>query len=121
MNDEIIPCGISYTQLNLLVELTNLSGDTLTESGWKLGMDRSTLTRNLLVLRNQGIITISREAGSDRRVKNKFALTEKGHGIVSDGVKRWEKANNKLLESVGKCEMLRADLDWFSEQMREFI
>jgi DNA-binding MarR family transcriptional regulator len=54
-------------------------------------MDRTTLTRNLKLLRDRGLVARSR-----------IALTEKGRRSAAAALPLWEKAQGQILRSLGE-------------------
>ncbi|MEC9206732.1 MAG: MarR family winged helix-turn-helix transcriptional regulator, partial [Pseudomonadota bacterium] len=61
--------------------------------------DRTTLTRNLRVLAEEGLVTIS--AGKDRR-ERVVQLTEAGQTAIDSATPLWHKAQSKLIENLGE-------------------
>jgi DNA-binding MarR family transcriptional regulator len=60
-------------------------------------MDRTTLTRNLIVLERKGFITI--HSGEDRR-EREVSLTPQGYEILEKVVSLWAQAH--IYEGLGK-------------------
>jgi len=56
-----------------------------------LGMDRTTMTRNLKLLRDRGLVA-----------RNRIALTEKGRRSAAAALPLWEKAQAQILGSLGE-------------------
>jgi DNA-binding MarR family transcriptional regulator len=106
--------GIRSTQFTLLLFLRDNIGQTFTEIAKRLGMDRTTLTRNLDPLRRGGLIVISL---SDDKRKKECRLTPKGLKIIENALPLWEKAqkyiigqlgNNKYLDLLNELESIRS-------------
>jgi DNA-binding MarR family transcriptional regulator len=72
-------------------------------------IDRTTLTRNLVVLERKGFITI--QSGEDRR-EREVSLTTQGHEILQKAVSLWAQAQAQIHEGLGKerLENLLCDL-----------
>lgn len=84
--------GIRGAQLNLLVGLSG-KYETLTELSETLGMDRSTLTRNLIPLEMRGYI--KQTEAKDRRSVH-YELTKKGAEVVRSSYSTWKAANDEI-------------------------
>ena len=82
---------------------------TLTRMAKITVMDRTTLTRNLVVLARKGFITI--QSGEDRR-EREVTLTTQGHEILQKAVPLWTRAQAQIHEGLGKekLENLLCDL-----------
>jgi DNA-binding MarR family transcriptional regulator len=65
----------------------------------KLGMDRTTLTRNLSVLERQGFIEISQ--GKDHRTRI-VAATQKGRSAVAKTILLWNEVQHKVKQEMGE-------------------
>src|SRR6478752_416283 len=72
--------GLLSTQFNVLQAIYNSDSIRISDLANKLGMDRTTLTRNLSVLERQGFIEISQ--GKDHRTRF-VTVTQKGRNAVS--------------------------------------
>src|SRR5437763_15819511 len=75
--------GLLSTQFNVLQAIYNIHSMRISDLANKLGMDRTTLTRNLSVLERQGFIEISQ--GKDHRTRMVTA-TQKGRSAVSKAI-----------------------------------
>jgi len=103
------PSGLRVTQFALLAVLASAGPTTITRLGQILVMDRTTMTRNLKPLVNQGLITI--EAGQDQRTRV-VALTASGREALAKALPLWEKAQTRVVEGLGRqrWSTLQADL-----------
>lgn len=101
--------GLRVTQFTLLVVLASAGPITITHLGQMLVMDRTTMTRNLKPLVNQGLITI--ESGQDQRTRV-VTLTASGRGALAKAFPLWEKAQTSVVERLGRkrWSTLLADL-----------
>ena len=72
-------------------------------------MDRTTLTRNLQLLEQQGFIEVV--AGDDRRTRE-VSLTDKGRNAVLQGFPLWQRAQAQVVQGLGeeRFESLLRDL-----------
>lgn len=104
------PAGLRVTQYSLLrnvlarepVSVNRLAKATVT--------DRTTLTRNLRVLQQGGLIRI--REGEDRRSRE-ITVTPRGREAVAKATPCWERAQAHVVERVGAehWEILREELD----------
>jgi DNA-binding MarR family transcriptional regulator len=104
------PAGLRVTQYSLLknvivrepVSVNRLAEATVT--------DRTTLTRNLRVLQQNGLIRI--QEGEDRRSRE-VTVTPRGREAVARATPCWEKAQAHVVEQVGAehWQILREELD----------
>ena len=92
------PTGLKATQFTLLATLARRGDVPLTRLADALVMDRTTLTRNLKPLARKGLIRIEHE--EDQRVR-RVSLTETGKRIFEEARPRWERAQSRILESLG--------------------
>lgn len=103
------PSGLRVTQFALLAVLASAGSTTITRLGQILVIDRTTMTRNLKPLVNQGLITI--EAGQDQRTRV-VTLTSSGREALAKALPLWEKAQTRVVEGLGRqrWNTLLADL-----------
>jgi len=98
--DELRTCGLSPGQFPLLQTLASTGGAaTMSVLADHLGMDRTTLTRNLGPLEKAGLVVRGRDAadGRLRRVR----ITEAGRGRLAEGRVAWARAQARTLERFG--------------------
>jgi DNA-binding MarR family transcriptional regulator len=92
------PEGLTITQYSLIVNIQRagqLSHSFLAE---KVGMERTTLTRNLRPLIRAGWVTVA--AGKDRR-QHLLQLTETGKQKLIRSLPLWEQAQSQFLSRIG--------------------
>jgi len=63
-----------------------------------IGLNRTTLTRNLKPLMSKGLLTV--EAGEDLRTRL-VTLTPEGHDVLVDALPLWEAAQQQVIEMLG--------------------
>ena len=97
------PAGVTVTQYALLARIGRADGMSLTVLAAGLGMDRTTLTRNLRSLERNGLVTS--EAGADRR-ERLLHLTAAGKKKVAAALPYWLAAQRDFWERMG-AERLR--------------
>jgi len=93
------PSGLRTTQFTLLVTLGCHAPVSVTNLAEHLGMDRTTLTRNLRLLGREGLI--HEQKGEDARVRM-LCLTKKAQALITKTRPFWEKAQSEFLEKFGK-------------------
>ena len=101
------PEGLTITQYSLIVNIERagqLSHSFLAE---KVGMERTTLTRNLSPLVRAGWVAV--EAGKDRR-QHLLQLTATGKRKLMRSLPLWEEAQSEFLSRIGSqsLQQLRA-------------
>lgn len=95
----LAPVGVRSTQFSTLVALERLGPQPLTYLAGELGLDRTTLTRNLQHMADHGWIVL--RPGDDRRV-HLATLTDSGRAVMRAGVPRWTEAQAKVTEMLGE-------------------
>ncbi len=93
------PLGLKATQFSLLVGVRLLGGITVNRLAEAMVMDRTTLTRNLKPLENQGLIQTV--PGSDRR-EREITLTPTGESMLAKALPLWRKAQGQVQQEIGK-------------------
>ena len=98
-DDAVRPAGIRSTQFSLLVTI-HLGGEmSLTSLASKVGLDRTTLTRNIRPLLRERLV---REVpGKDRRLRV-LALTDAGEKLTRRTLPLWEVAQRAVVEGMGE-------------------
>ena len=99
--------GLLSTQFGVLHVIYNLDSIRISDLADKLGMDRTTLTRNLSVLGREAFIKISE--GKDHRTRNVTA-TQKGLNAVAKAIPLWNEAQRKVKQKMGEsswCELMQ--------------
>ena len=91
--------GLLSTQLGVLDVICNTESIRITELAEKLGMDRTTLTRNLSVLVKQGYIKIT--SGNDQRTRIVTA-THKGRSAVAKAIPLWNDVQRQVRLEMGE-------------------
>ena len=111
------PAGIKGTQFTLLNEIYLNSSLAIGQLAEKLGVDRTTLNRNLNLLERKKLIVSS--AGEDRRMRL-LALTSEGEKALKNGLPLWQLAQSKVEAVLGKhLERLIGDLHKLEKLKRE--
>jgi len=104
------PSGLRNTQFTALALIKRHAPISITELSEQMGIERTTLTRNLQVLERDGLVKLG--AGVDGRSKT-VALTPKGKRRLEAALPLWEKAQGQVLRVFGatRWNALREELD----------
>ena len=98
-DDALRPARLRASQLAVLVAISNNDGAiSITALAKIMGMDRSTLTRNLRPLEKEGLVTVGLEGW---RRSRSLSLTEKGKTVLASAVPLWEGAQKRLKKQLG--------------------
>jgi DNA-binding MarR family transcriptional regulator len=105
----LAPTGLRATQATLLVALARAGDVPVSRLAGILGMDRTTLTRNLEPLVRDGLVVV--RPGPDRRVKL-AGVTEAGRKALAAAMPLWREAQRQIAEGtgVGRWDALRREL-----------
>jgi DNA-binding MarR family transcriptional regulator len=98
-DDAFRPIGLRATQLSVLVAVASGDSVSIASLSRMLGMDRSTLTRNLRPLEKKGLVALGPEGHHRSRT---LSLTSKGDQLVRKALPLWEKTQQKLREELKK-------------------
>lgn len=110
--------GLKSTQFSLLNAVVAMGHPSVNELSEALGMDRTTLTRNLKPLLQAGYL--QDEAGQDRRARI-ISITRFGKRTLEDSMSRWQQAQQLIEQRYGKQRLQRliADLRELTEVANE--
>ena len=97
-DSRMLPSGIRATQFTILSQLMLRGEMPIGKLASILGMERTTLTRNLTLLEQQKWISI--KAGDDPRSRM-IAITAQGRGMVRRGFPYWSKAQAEVGKMLG--------------------
>jgi DNA-binding MarR family transcriptional regulator len=105
----LAPSGLRATQYTLLTVVRRTGGLPFSSLAEVLGMDRTTLTRNLGPLERDGLVKI--ETGADRRVRL-VKLTRLGERKHEAAEPLWAQAHSRVINGIGEktWKTLRQDL-----------
>ncbi len=92
------PVGLKITQFSLLVSFILSPDSNLAQLAKALGMDRTTLSRNLRLLEKRGLVRM--KPGEDRR-EHLVKITEAGKDAVQKALPLWNQAQQRVVGSVG--------------------
>jgi DNA-binding MarR family transcriptional regulator len=93
--------GLRATQYTALQALELAPNVTTTELAQAIGIDQTTATRTLALIKRSGLAADS--VGRDRR-ERRWALTPKGQGLLRRLRPRWEAAQEAFEKRLGRSE-----------------
>jgi DNA-binding MarR family transcriptional regulator len=103
-NEALRPLDIQATQLTLLSAITLMSRQE--EGGGRMGrlaevlsMDRTTVSRNVRLLQDEGLVRIERSP-RDGRVRIVLP-TKAGERALAEGLPLWKQAHGKVVQMLG--------------------
>jgi len=116
-DEALAPSGLKATQLDVLITVWRSEGLTLSRIARRLAMDRTTLARNLEVLRRRGLITIA--TASDHRAR-RIHLTAEGRTVLEAALPLWEQAQVSVVTTLGGSRWagMLADLEAMTRRPR---
>ena len=97
-DDALRSLGITASQFTLLTQLAQQDGITAVEIGHALDIEKSTLSRNLKRLLQDGFLTMDPPAG--RRGRG-LHLTPKGEMVITQGFPVWREAQTRTIRVLG--------------------
>jgi DNA-binding MarR family transcriptional regulator len=93
------PSGLKITQFSVLKAARYLEPVSISALAEYLGLDRTTLGRNLRILERDELVTL--ELGQDHRERT-VRLTESGQVTYRSAYPLWKQAQQKITEGLGK-------------------
>lgn len=109
-DDALVDVGLNVAQYSLLKHLARLDQPSITSLAEAMGLDRSTLGRNLKVLEGKKLVQL--EGGEDQR-NRLVVLTPMGHACLEQALQAWEQVQTQMVQRMGaeKRAALMALLD----------
>src|SRR3954447_1990446 len=109
-DEALRPTGLRATQLIVLVAAGAMEALSITDLAHFMGMDRSTLTRNLRPLEHDELVIVGHEGWRRSRT---IEITEKGRAKLRDALPHWRTTQSKLKRHLGddNLDVVRAKLD----------
>lgn len=98
--DELRTVGLRATQFSVLAALAQLGESTVTPLADLLGVERTTLTRSVRLLRERGLLE---ELATEDRRQRALRLTSAGHTLLARAVPVWRGVQVSL-EAEGAAE-----------------
>jgi len=111
------PLGLKGTQFSLLMAVVGNNGATIGELAQPLGMERSTLSRNITVLQKKRLVTV--EEGEDRR-QQRISITDSGVSVLRKALPLWQEVQERLAGELGeeRIKSLLEDLQSLSQLLK---
>ena len=97
-DEALRPVGLRATQLSVLVAIAADDALSITALAKLMGMDRSTLTRNLRPLEKEGLVTLGTEGWRRSRT---LEITKMGRSRLREALPLWTKAQHALKKRLG--------------------
>ena len=97
-DEALADVGLNAAQFSLLRNLQRLGRPSISALAEAMGLDRSTLGRNLRVVEGRGLLQLG--GGSDQRSRQ-VALTDAGVRVLEQGAPLWERAQQELALRLG--------------------
>lgn len=91
--------GLKATQLSVLMAIYYEPYQPLSKLAWTLGMDRTSLTRNLKILHDRGLV--AEEEGDDKR-ERRIGISREGERLLEDVFPIWRKVQDEVEEALGR-------------------
>ncbi|MFZ6046615.1 MarR family winged helix-turn-helix transcriptional regulator [Pseudomonas sp. CR3202] len=109
-DDALAGVGLNVAQYSLLKNLSRLDQPSITSLAEAIGLDRSTLGRNLKVLEAKDLVRL--EGGEDQR-NRLVSLTPAGRASLGEALQAWERVQVQMGQRMGleKRAALMALLD----------
>jgi len=94
------PFGLRATQFSMLVTLSLRGTSTISDLAEALGLERTTLSRNLALVEERGFVRIN--PGEDARSRE-VEITPKGMAVISKTMPAWQAAQKATVSAVGEA------------------
>jgi DNA-binding MarR family transcriptional regulator len=98
------PSGLRATQMSVLVAVAAEGAVSIAALAEYMGMDRSTLTRNLQPLAKDGLVSLGPEGWRRSRT---IAITKKGVERMRKALPYWEDAQKTLQKELGAANWVQ--------------
>jgi DNA-binding MarR family transcriptional regulator len=92
------PSGLRSTQFTILVAASVAGGIPLHRLAKILGLERTTLTRNLAAIERKGLIEVVDVDGRTRKV----IVLPAGETLLTEALLLWDQAQERLREKLGE-------------------
>jgi DNA-binding MarR family transcriptional regulator len=93
------PAGIKITQFSVLRNVARLQPVSISRLATEMGLDRSTLGRNLLLLRRRGLVVFS---DADDMRQWSIELSDKARKLLARALPLWQSAQAKMEGALGR-------------------
>jgi DNA-binding MarR family transcriptional regulator len=102
-DDALRSTGLRATQISVLAAVGARGALSIQSLAEFLGMDRTTLTRNLRPLEERGLVILAPEARHRSRM---LTLAPSGHAMLRDALPQWERAQRAARKRLGSQNWL---------------
>lgn len=92
------PAGLTVAQYFLLITLSRLKSANITHWAEHVGLERSTMVRNIKLLQNRDFVKLTEGQGKV------YVLSEKGEEVLRLAVPLWQQAQSQIEAILGKCD-----------------
>lgn len=92
------PLGIKGTQFSLLIAIKQAGPRSISFLADKLAMERTTLTRNVRVLENRGLVEVAAEG---YRRSRELSLTREGEALLEKALPVWRATQEQVIARLG--------------------
>lgn len=100
-DDALKPVGLKVTQFSLLATIEQGQPKSISQLAQWLSIERTTLTRNLSLLENKGLVRLGPEGV--RRARS-MTVTVKGERILNRAMPLWQEAQQRVTSKLGDTE-----------------
>ena len=97
--------GLKVTQLALLRTIARLENPNLKTLSLEMGLDRSTLGRNVRVLERMRLVRLVEDETDERATV--VELTGEGGRMLTRAAKRWEQVQARVEAALSKADLKR--------------
>ncbi len=97
-NRILAPSKVTSRQYFLLASIGRLGSCSVRELADAVELDRSTLSRSLKPLREQGMVADQKVGGAK---SSRLELTDQVRAALSEALELWQKAQSSLAEQIG--------------------
>jgi len=97
-DEALAPSGLKITMFRVIRRLSETGEPTISELAGIVGLDRSSLGRNLKVLEREGLVTFT--GGADERSKV-VQLTREGRQALNTALPLWHSVQKRMKSSLG--------------------
>lgn len=101
-NKLLKPTGLKITQYYMLGNIYTSPDITISKLGEIMDLNQTTVTRNLMILKDAGLVEIKRQE-SDSRIKM-VTITDTGYEKLNDAMPIWIEVQERIEGAIGKEE-----------------
>jgi DNA-binding MarR family transcriptional regulator len=101
-DDALRPLGVTAGQLNVLVIIANRGPISPSEIARRLNMEKSTVSRNLARMRDNGWTTVATVATGESGHKQRLTLNGRGKALLERSLPAWEEAQSQTRAVLGQ-------------------